>query len=247
MKTLRAIVAVFLVLVASMSSAMSDDAVKLFAYGKLKNMYVLGSGIVASDQPVMQGGLTAEFLSGLYVDIWMSRNLGSTRTGNDFGNEIDLMVGWQGILGDAVRLNTGIAHYNLAPLRQFNASDILYLFGEVSPKEDIIAGPLRVSPYLRLEVRNSPVLGMDWDQAYIGGVRVIHPLMNKVQVRHTFQVSAWTATRYLEGGLVGSYRIEVPIQVTLSLSIAPMYERVEPFIKGRQGSNVFGLGFAYAF
>lgn len=58
----------------------------------LFNQYLGANGDIFYDGPVIQPDLFIAFPNGLYADVWVSRADGNL--GEDFGDELDLTVGW---------------------------------------------------------------------------------------------------------------------------------------------------------
>ncbi len=108
------------------------DSVSTTGHLSLSSKYLsFGSGIELTDKPVLQGDITLNFnKTGLYALVWASTSFDSSyrksSSGNiDFGNEINLGVGWSGqVLGLAT--NAGITYFDEPLLGREGAGDILY-------------------------------------------------------------------------------------------------------------------------
>jgi hypothetical protein len=118
-----------------------------------------GSGIQLSSHPVMQGGLFFSHRSGAYVSLWGSAGFDGDygrRDGQlDFGDELDLGIGWAGTLrGLSVNLSTTYFNEPLPDI--LGAFDIVYThlrIGKTLGSKVTLTGvwqnysPLHGSPY----------------------------------------------------------------------------------------------------
>lgn len=78
------------------------------------SQYVGGTGGVPDHRPVIQGGCTKTFDNGVYVNGWVSQSLHNPGLEKTFGNEIDLVAGWSGKLGEKWSVDIHTAYYDLA-------------------------------------------------------------------------------------------------------------------------------------
>lgn len=108
------------------------DTVSTTGHLSLSSKYLsFGSGIELTDKPVLQGDITLNFdRTGIYALIWASTSFDSSYGKNssgsiDFGDEIDLGVGWSGqVLGLAT--DFGLTYFDEPLIGHEGADDILY-------------------------------------------------------------------------------------------------------------------------
>lgn len=76
-----------------------------------KSSYVLmdNAGLFYDD-PVIQGDITAAFSNGTYACIWFSTSP-DTGWGEDWGDEIDFIVGWAGDIGNGFKMNASVFYF----------------------------------------------------------------------------------------------------------------------------------------
>ncbi len=88
-----------------------------------------GSGIQLSSHPVVQGGLFFSHRSGAYVSLWGSSGFDGSygrRDGQlDFGDELDLGIGWAGRIG-GLSVDLSTTYFNEPLPGNLGANDIVY-------------------------------------------------------------------------------------------------------------------------
>lgn len=116
--------------------------------------YLINPGFVLHKNPVIQTDLFVTLPHGLYFDVWGSKSLDGSSSTCDFGNEIDYTLGLVKKLG-RLRLDVGVAYYDICKLFGSPKGDVLELFGQLDQSFKI-AEAHTVTPFLRLEFSARP-------------------------------------------------------------------------------------------
>lgn len=212
-------------------------------YGGVKSSYVISNAVVSSKASVFQGGVTFTWGQN-YIDLWGSHPLhDADLSQNQFGKEIDITVGHRGEVGDAKFL-VGLAHFNLYPTSNMDGSDVLELFGEISPKSDWHS----MSPYLRVEVMSTPAYQMDKAVASYVGVRNNITISDDWKFDQQLQLSHQPKNVFVGAGNIGYYKAGITRTIGKG-SVGFSFEHYQPMgmDAGRTVRNVGGANFAYVF
>lgn len=130
----------------------------------------LGSdtGTRLHDKPVVQSNLNVQLKNGFYLNLWGSKSLDREPPAENFGNEIDYMVGWTGAVGP-INADLNVAYWDISDRLLFQGhGDVVQLTIEVS--KEFGFGVHTITPYVKLE----PTFPLDGtaDGAYVHvGVR----------------------------------------------------------------------------
>ncbi|MFA5841977.1 MAG: TorF family putative porin [Candidatus Paceibacterota bacterium] len=217
-----------------------------YVYGVAKSAYVLGSGSVGSPNSVAQGGVTFSWKSGFYLDLWGSAPFKSNND-NHFGKETDVTAGWKGEMG-GLKMDAGIAHYNLYPVSKLDSFDLTDIFGEISPRKAWVVGKeSTVTPFFRAEILNSSGRGVKNEVVGYAGLYNNIPLGNSWSLDQKFQVGHQPKLPGLSPGWNGYYKLSLSRALSNKLTVGVIAERYQPFgLDGdRVGKNVYGITFGF--
>ncbi len=114
MKTLIGILVA--ILLSGNIAAQEEDKLQLTLSTKIWSQYVLNSGVVFHEGPVVQTDAFLTLPKGFYLDFWWSAGLNDARPSSNFGDEIDYTAGWSGEIGKKLVLDIGVAYFDLWPL-----------------------------------------------------------------------------------------------------------------------------------
>lgn len=109
----------------------SEPKVAVTSHLSASNKYLaFGAGIKLSPDPVIQADISFNFDNGIYILLWGSTSLdgnyGKTKSGAlDFGDEIDLGVGWSGQV-EGLSVDIGTTYFDEPMPGSFGANDVLY-------------------------------------------------------------------------------------------------------------------------
>jgi len=232
---------IMLLVVVAAKNVNAAETPSIYGYGAVKSSYVLGNALEMSDKPVIQGGVTFSWKSGLYLDIWGSRPF-KKQYSTDFGNEIDLTLGWKGpLLG--FRADAGVAHYNLYPVSRLEGNDIWGAYIELTPSE-----PSIFYSFVRLETIHSTSRNVSFAKQIDVGVRYHMPLRN-MKLHHEARASFRESFPGVGGGTIFSYKASLEVPISKEFTVSPFYERRQPLHLdgGRVPHNIVGIGFGVSF
>lgn len=92
---------------------------------KVNSQFVNVAGIVLHDRPVLQTSVTAATPSGVYANIFHSVGLDDGDLDSNFGDEIDVAIGWSGDIAGLVTLDANVAYYDIHELFHMPQGDIV--------------------------------------------------------------------------------------------------------------------------
>ncbi len=111
----------------------------LYNASTLTNSKFLGlDGAVFHPSPVQQSSISITFENGIYAGLWHSMPMTTTGMSPNFGNEIDVFVGWSGTY-KGLNLSADAIYINVASLKKVPRGDLVQMIGTVGKT-------LKVSP-----------------------------------------------------------------------------------------------------
>jgi hypothetical protein len=224
----------------------NDSGPTTYLYGGVKSGYVIKNMFLASPDTVFQGGATLSWKNGVYLDLWGSTPLESN-SDNHSGKEVDLTVGWKGDAG-SLRMNVGIAHFNLYPVSRVNSSDIVDTFAEVSPQKTWVLGvDSTLTPFVRTEVLNSPGNNIKNALFAFAGVYSKTPLGNNWSLDQKLQIGHIPEIGKFAPGWDGYYKIGFSRTFAKHMMVGIEAQRYMAFNldKGRTSHNIYGVTFGF--
>lgn len=91
---------------------------------KVWSEYLGANGAIFHDKPVLQTDLFILLPKGFYLDFWHSAGLNDTDFSSDFGDEIDVTIGWKGTI-KGFGVNVGISYFNIVELDEIPKGDVM--------------------------------------------------------------------------------------------------------------------------
>jgi hypothetical protein len=218
-----------------------NDQPKVRFSGKtiVLSKYVAKIGLVPNEHAVVQTDVTAAFKNGMYFNLWTAARPDGKA---DFGDEVDLTVGWSG-----KGLDFGVTYVDLTPkLGLGGDGDILQSYAVWShpfkvARQDLI-GYVEMDHLLATSntKQNSSVMVM-------GGVRTTKKI-GKAQVNLDLSAMAESGLFNTKPALLGRFNTSLVLPLTKHLSIIPVrvYSVLANPASGRGTQTAFGVGLAFA-
>ena len=140
--------------------------------------YVIGNGLIARDEPVLQNDLFVSLPYDFFIDVWWSVGLDGTGVNSDFGDEVDYTIGWSGAL-EEFNLTASFGYYDLFELGTDEGGDVFFNFLEVSRAFPDVLDGHTLTPYLNATM----YFPHKWDVS--DGVQPV------LGLRHSWLVTRW--------------------------------------------------------
>lgn len=230
--------------------ASADEGFKNFSITgniRVKSQYVFRNGIVASDKPVAQGNITLGWQNGIYVDLWSSVKL-QLGPNTKFGNEVNSTVGWFGKVGNGLKIDTGIAYFDLFPVPNLNGDDIVDFYGEVMPEKNWELGSGgNLTPFAKLEILWTPN-GVVKAKS-VPRVGLYHNLREgKWALNQKFDIAHYPSIRGRDTGVIVGYEVGINYAVNKNIAVGPTVKLSKPIgFNDRASQNIFGFGLRFAY
>jgi hypothetical protein len=166
-------------------------------------------GGLSLDRPVQETDIYISLPWGFYVDFWHSMGLNDSDLSSDAGDEVDLTVGWAGMVAKRLSVNAAISHYDYDNLFNEKGGDSISPYVEASlPMK--IAGYHCLEPYVLFEL-DFPLGESDPDI----GIYATGGLKHRWEIGSTVAIIQKLGFRYYEApsspeyGCIADYRFNL--------------------------------------
>ena len=123
----------------------------------LKSEYMGFNGAIFHEQPVLQTDLSLSWPSGVYTGIWHSVGFDDKSLSSNFGDEVDIYVGWARSWR-SLNVNTGTIFVDVYPVTTMPGGDVLFSYLEANTAFNSLSPFVRIDHSLPL-VGQKPVRG----------------------------------------------------------------------------------------
>ncbi len=178
----------------------------------------------------------------------------SSAQDTDYANEIDLSVGWTGNLGKTgLNVDVGLSHFNIYQLGQWDKSDIMELYIELSLAEpiEIVRDAFSINPYLRTETMRDCGSGesINFETTIHFGLKSDWKITDEISVNQKIRMVYDPGIFDLAAGFVLMYDASVDVKIFKELTWNAVQVRQSvPFVSDRRDtSTVLGTGFTLNF
>lgn len=219
---LSLLVAVFLS-VGLFSTVNAENNFSATVLGKVWSEYLGATGGVIHDKPVFQTDIFVSLPKGFYFDIWHSMGLENSNLSANFGDEIDLTLGWTGKLGEVYYLDTGVMYYDCYPVLEGKNYDAFSPYVEVGRSMELrrFLGTHILVPFGRLEA-NLPTGDTNSGTYSYAGVKHVWKISEKLQVKQKIDFLHDSGSFGAMSGLIGRYEGRLSWQAFKVMSVEPI-------------------------
>ena len=183
-------------------------------------------GIVNLDRPVVQTDLILSFDSGLYLELWNSTGLNGGGLSSDYGDELDLFVGWTEeveLLG--VNLDLGVAYFDILPVGTLTDTDVIQPFIAVSKNFDVAEGQT-LSPFIRTEFIFGGANTNQGETYFHFGLEHAVEFTDALSLGHKIEVQYDPGIYDFDAGWIGEYAIQFDWNVSKTITLTPISVRI---------------------
>ena len=115
---------------------------------RVYSRYLGSNGAIFHRDPVFQADITMAHDDGLYFNLWGSMGLESMEWNDDYGDEVDVTVGWAHEVS-GISLDFGISYLELVDLRH-SEDDVWWFYAEASKPYELTE-EVTLSPFAHLD------------------------------------------------------------------------------------------------
>lgn len=229
----------------------AEDDISVTLSSKVWSKYLGTTGSIVHDKPVLQTDIFVSLPKGFYFDIWHSMGLDDHKLSSNFGDEIDLTLGWTGGIGKKFYLNVGLAYYDCYQLLRGKQFDAFAPFAEVGRPFEVgrFLGTHTIIPFGRLEL-NFPTGDLDSGIYSYAGIKHAWKISEKLQMKQKADFLYDSGSFGVKSGLIGRYESGLSWQISKKISVEPINIKARTpisSISDRKTEIVFGTGITLCF
>lgn len=233
----------------SMVNAEDDFSVSISS--KVWSKYLGATGSIVHNKPVLQTDIFVSLPKGFYFDIWHSMGLDDKKLSSNFGDEMDLTLGWTGSIGKKFYLDVGIAYYDCYPLLRGKNYDAFAPYVEVGKSIELgrFLGTHTLVPFGRLEL-NLPTGDVDSGTYSYAGLKHVWKISEKLSVKQKADFLYDSGSFGATSGLIGRYESGLSWQIFKKMSVEPINIKTRTpitSIPGHKTEVVIGTGITLYF
>jgi len=231
MKTIKLIVLISLItaLGSAQSYVFSTD---------VRSEFMGANGAIFHNQPVLNSSLILSLPNGIYVGTWHSVGLDNTDLSSDFGDELDLFLGFSNSY-EKINLDAGIIYIDVHNLAKIPEGDVVYPYMELNmPMANL-------TPFVKVEC-SFPIVGIEPIKGTLSfiGTRHVWKLNKTIHVNQEIKTMYDSGAFGFDSGWIGQYSISLNIK-SFNIHARGAYPLTE--LSQRDPKMIVGGGYSFKF
>lgn len=241
---------VVLMVFAALFAVPHSDAVSVEIAPKVWSQYLNDNGAILHDKSVLHNDMTVLTPYGLYVDIFSSFGLESADLCNNYGDELDYILGWAGeVYGFGV--DTSLIYFDLFETCNIPSKDDFIEWTIKLSRDFAVSDAHKITPYIGTKTLfAADKEGADGGVYLYGGAKHTWTISKMWAMVHDLYILHDSGAIGFARGVIGQYCLRVNLAISDSFELNPFLVKFGARIqdaKDRHSESLIGTGFTFRF